>query len=116
MPAQAPGLEVSEKVTLAVPQLSEAVNVSALGTTSHSTVISVGNVPTKVGSVVSCTVMVCDTDDVLSHASVKVQVRVIITLQGLELSTESTPVTVISPAQLSVAVRFPAAGTSSMHS
>ena len=40
----------------------------------------------------------------------------IITLQGSVLSVLSTPVTVISPAQLSVAVKSPGAITSAAHS
>src|SRR5690606_41123620 len=60
--------------------------------------------------------MVCDTEEVLLQASVKVHVRVMMTLQASALFTASTPVTVISPPQLSVAVKLPAAGTSVIHS
>ena len=67
------------------------------------------------GAVVSLTVMFCDTEALLPQASVNVHVRVIRMLQGSASSTVSTPVAVMSPAQLSVAVRSPGAGTSAEH-
>src|SRR5690606_6512104 len=41
--------------------------------------------------------MVCDIVELLIQASIKIQVRVMTTLQGSVLSVVSTPVTVISP-------------------
>ena len=46
---------LSEKSTVAEPQLSFAVNVAAVGMASHSTVISDGKASLKVGFVVSST-------------------------------------------------------------
>ena len=68
------------------------------------------------GAVVSATVMICDILLSLLQLSVKVQVRVIITSHGLVVSTESVPITVISPSQLSVAVNSADARTSFIHS
>jgi len=55
---------------------------------------------------------------VLPHASVNVQVRVMISGSDAQPAPEleSTPVTVMSESQLSVAVRSPASGTSPAHS
>ena len=64
------------KVTSAVPQLSEAVKVTASATLSHSTVSSAGRASLKVGAVVSCTVIVWVCDVELPHSSVAVQVLV----------------------------------------
>ena len=50
---QDPSVIVSLNDTGAVPQASVAVNVSAVGTASHSTVISIGKVSTNVGATVS---------------------------------------------------------------
>ena len=52
-PAHVPGADVSAKVTVAVPQVSVAVKVTAAGTASHSTVAFAGKASTKVGAVVS---------------------------------------------------------------
>ena len=67
---------VSLKVTLAVPQLSEAVRVSAIGTASHSTITSAGSVSLNVGVFVSCMVKVAEVVVVNPQASVAVKVTV----------------------------------------
>ena len=57
--AQAPSVLTSLEATVAVPQLSVAVNTLIVGTAEHSTVNGVvGNVPTNIGVVVSWTVTV----------------------------------------------------------
>ena len=73
-----------------------------------------GAVP--VGGVLSSTVMVCEVEDVLLHASVNVQVLVIFNEFGqLPWTIVSIPCTVISPLQLSIAVSDFIAGTSTAH-
>src|SRR5690606_6461897 len=100
------------EATISPAQLSVAVKSIASGNSViHCAVISAGAAGAT-GAVVSATVMVCDTDDVLLQASVKVQVRVTMTLQGSESSVVSTGEATISPAQLSVAVKSIASGNS----
>ena len=81
--------------------------------TPHSIVTSAGAL--NVGSVVSATVIFCDTDDEFPQSSINVHVLTIIILQGLELSILSTPVALILFMQLSLAVNWPGLGTSSIH-
>ena len=78
----------------------------------HWIVISAGSV--NVGATVSATTIFCDTEDEFPQSSINVHVLTIVILHGLELSTLSTPVTVILLMQLSVAVNWPGAGTSSI--
>ena len=63
-------------VTSAVPQLSEAVNVTASATTSHCTVSSVGSDSLNVGAVVSSIVNVAVVVLVFPQPSVTVNVTV----------------------------------------
>ena len=62
-------------VTVAVPQLSVAVNVAAEGTASH-TADTLAGAALKTGAVLSLTVTVCDDELLLPQRSVAVQVRV----------------------------------------
>ena len=58
--SQDPAVFVSLKVTVAIPQLSSAVNVGAVGTSDeHSYVMFCGKSSTKVGLVLSSTVIIC---------------------------------------------------------
>lgn len=64
----------------------------------------------------SFTLIVCETDDVFPHASVKDHVRTIVNEFGQDPGViASTPVAVISPLHASVAVREIIAGTSDAH-
>ena len=63
-------------MTVASPQLSVAVKVSAVGTLSHSTVASAGKLSTKVGAVVSSIVNVAVVLVAFPQASVTVKVTV----------------------------------------
>jgi hypothetical protein len=100
-------------VTVAVPQLSLAVITAGLGTLSQEAAVFAGVTSLKFGATVSSTVIVCDIDEVLLQASVKVQVLVTVNELGqLPGVVVSTPSTVICPAQLSFAVSEVIAGTS----
>ena len=69
-------MRTSLKVTTgAALQLSDAVKVTAKGMELHSTVKLAG-APLRIGAVTSCTVIICETDEVFEQASVAVQVRV----------------------------------------
>src|SRR5512134_2381880 len=97
------GVLTSTPVTVIEPsQLSVAVR-SIIGGTSpeHSSVISAGGAGAT-GGMTSWTVMFCETELTLPHASVKVHVRTIENPQPLGVLT-STQLTVILPSQLSVA-------------
>ncbi len=78
-PAQDPVVCVSKKLTVAIPQLSVAVNVWTTGITLHSTVILDGNDSLKVGGVLSITVIVCTKLAlVFPQPSLKFQVRTLV--------------------------------------
>jgi hypothetical protein len=62
-------------VTVAVPQLSVAVNIAAAGTLSQDAETSAG-ADDKTGAVRSLTVTVCEAELVFPHKSVAVQMRV----------------------------------------
>jgi len=95
-------------------QLSVAVTFAGDGTaTTHCTVVFAGN-PPNTGLVVSFTVMVCEQLLLLPHASVAVQVRVIVFGQApAEVIALKTGVK--APEQLSFAVTLAGAGTSPIH-
>src|SRR5690606_40046851 len=115
--AQLPGVVVSSKVTVAVPQLSVAVNVAAAGMSAEQDTVTVaaGNAPTNVGFTSSFTVIVCVCVVVFPHASVAVHVLITVKSFTQVPATEScTKVTIAFP-QLSVAVNATAAGTSDAH-
>ena len=76
-PAQVPGAVVSAEVKVnADPQASVAVATANSGVCPQPIVDGAGN-SAITGASVSLTVIVCDTDEVLLQASVKVQVLVI---------------------------------------
>src|SRR5688572_13711335 len=89
-------------------QLSVAVTVAAVGIAPQSTVTLAGAL-SKVGGVLSVTVIVCVAVAVLPQLSVAVQVRVIVPQPSTTLFT-STMLTVIVGSQLSVAVTVAAVG------
>ena len=64
----------SAKVSVTVPQASDAVGVVKDGVAGQFTVLAAGNA-LLVGGVLSITVMVCDAVAVLPQTSVAVQVR-----------------------------------------
>ena len=72
--AQDPDSVSSAMETVAVPHASLAVSVAAAGMLLHSTVALLGNVPLKVGAVVSSMVNVACVVAVLPHASEDVKV------------------------------------------
>ena len=76
MLGQEPFVLSSFIVTVALPQLSVAVNVTAFGTAAQETVTLAG-AAAKVGTVMSCTVIVREAVVMLPQRSVAVQVRVI---------------------------------------
>ena len=75
MLAQLPAALTSLKVIVAPPQASLAVGAVNDGVEGHSIVVLLP-CPPIVGGVVSTTVIVCDTADVLPQLSVAVQVLV----------------------------------------
>src|SRR5690606_39138568 len=115
--AQLPGVVVSSKVTVAVPQLSVAVNVAAAGMSAEQDTVTVaaGNAPTNVGFTSSFTVIICVCVAVLPQVSVAVQVLVMVYLFAqVPAVVTSAKVTTALP-QLSVAVNVAAAGTADAH-
>ena len=72
---QLPSTRVSLNATVAVPQLSVAVKVAAVGTASHSADTLAGAALNS-GAVLSLTVTVCDDVLVFPQRSVAVQTRV----------------------------------------
>ena len=62
--------------TVAVPQLSVAVNTAGAGMLSQEAVVLTGAAWSNVGARVSLTLIVWNTEEVLPHASVNVQVLV----------------------------------------
>ena len=91
-------------------QTSVATTIAVSGSALHSTVVSFGKL-TKVGAIVSITVMTCVWTVALPHSSVAVQVRVIVDepvqLPGI-VSLVMTTLTILS--QLSVALKTAATG------
>ena len=75
---QVPEAVLSLNDTMAVPQVSVAESVAAVGIASHSTVMLAGKVSLKVGLPWSSTVMVCTWTVSLSHSSVAVHVLVMV--------------------------------------
>ncbi len=98
-------------------QLSNAVKSIGAGTSaSHSTSTSAG-ASGAAGAVVSSTVIVCDTLLSLPHSSTNVHVLTVTNEFGQSPGVvSSTALTVISPSQLSNAVKSTDAGISASHS
>ena len=88
----------SLKATVAVPQSSEAVSMSAVGTLSHSTVASTGRASLKIGSIVSSMVNVASAEIEFPQSSVNVNVTV---------SLPVAPQRSLSPILLFVTVALP---------
>ena len=111
--AQVPGVVVSTKLTVAVPQLSVAVKVAAAGISAEQDTVNaaVGNAPTKVGATSSFTVMVCVCTVVLPQSSVAVHVLLIVKLFAQSPGSVSCVKVTTAFPQLSVAVICAAAGT-----
>ena len=76
-PGHVPGVLTSANVSVGVPQLSVAVGVVQDGVPEHSIVEGPGNAD-MTGGIVSSTLIVCEAVVVLPHASVAVQVLVIL--------------------------------------
>jgi hypothetical protein len=75
-PAQAPGVVISEEVSVkALPQASTAVATANTGVAGQLMVVGSGNAA-MTGAVISCTLMVCEAVELLPQASVAVHVRV----------------------------------------
>jgi hypothetical protein len=106
-------IESTPNTVIAPLQLSFAVSEIIEGTSLLQVAVIEAGARGTTGARVSFTVIVCDTDDVLLHASVNVQVLVTVNEFGqLPAAIESTPNTVIAPLQLSFAVSEIIAGTS----
>ena len=112
-PTQVPFDVLSVIVTVAILQLSVAVNVAAVGTEPHATVVAAGTVSTKVGATVSLTVIVCTCVAVFPQRSVAVQVLVITYEEGHDPFAVVSDMATVAVPQLSVAVSAAAAGTAS---
>src|SRR5690606_687295 len=115
--AQLPGVVVSSKVTVAVPQLSVAVNVAAAGMSAEQDTVTVaaGNAPTNVGFTSSFTGNVCVCVVVFPHASVAVDV--LITVQSftqVPATASCTKLTTTFPPS-TVPVNATAAGPAGAH-
>ncbi len=75
-PAQVPAFVTSLNVSVkALPQLSVAVAVANTGIAGQLIVDGEGS-DAMTGAVISCTLIVCDFEELFPHASVAVQVRV----------------------------------------
>ena len=102
----------SLKANATVPaQLSLAVATAKFGVAVQLIVEAAGNTEI-IGAILSLTFIVCDTDDALPQASVKVHVLVITNALAHEPATKLSVVTpVITSPQLSLAVSTIAGGT-----
>jgi hypothetical protein len=113
-PAHSPCvIESTPSTVISAPQLSVAVSEIIAGTSVAQTTVTFSGAAGATGATVSLTVIVCETVDAFEQASVNVHVRVIVyELAHCPGVTTSVTTPVNSPAQLSVAVRVAAAGTS----
>ena len=91
--------------------MSVAVNTSAAGILSHSTVASAGSASTNVGAVVSSTVIVCVWVIWLPHSSIAVHDLTKVYSESQALSVLSSLKTTEPSVQLSVAVIVSGVGT-----
>jgi len=100
---QLPGVVTSAKVNVGVPQLSVAVGVTHDGVPEHSTVEGPGSAEIT-GGVVSTMLNVCEALATLPHASVAVQVLVMLYDPAHDPGVVTSAKVNVGVEQLSVAV------------